>query len=124
MKKLLFLLVVSGFFLFACDPYPYDYIDNTPKPEKFQLKGYVHDADSLWSLENIMVLMKPESVNDTFFTYTDSTGQFGFNFGRSYGWSAMLMFRDTAGVYDDLDTLFLCSERDFAAGLREFFVNL
>jgi hypothetical protein len=125
-KHLLFILAVGAIVLHSCeyDSYPYYYSPPSNEAETFTVKGTVNDADSLWSIYNMMVLMTPISVTDTFVCYTDSSGVFNFNYGHKYGSSATFSFRDTSGTYEDYDTVLYFSGRDYGAGIREFFVNL
>lgn len=124
--KISILLVLLFFVFVSCDhdyfPDEYDYPPSASY--QFTVKGHVHDSDSSFTLSNIMVMMKPESLKDTLTEYTDSTGTFSFLFNRNYGSSALFMLRDTSGYYNDFDTMILFSGRDFNAGLREIYVNL
>jgi len=127
MKAYLFVILAAGsIILNSCDydSYPYYYTGPSNQAETFAVKGTVTDADSLWPIDKLMVLMKPISVTDTFVCYTDSTGRFNFNYGKKYGNSATFSFRDTSGTYEDYDTVLYFSGRDYGAGIREFFVNL
>lgn len=127
MKANIFFVIILALFLCgSCDfdSYPYYYDSGQSKPNDFKISGMVYDADSLWGVENIKVMMKPESTKDTFVKYTDSTGIFEFRFLKNYGSYATFMLRDTAGVYADFDTLLNFSGRDFNRGVREFFVYL
>jgi hypothetical protein len=118
-------MMIALLYFSSCeyDSYPDDY-GFSPSPESFSLKGYLSDADSLWPLQDIKVFMKPAGLKDTLMEYTDSSGVVSFKFFRHFGSSAVLLFQDTTGIYDDTDTTLFFSGRDFNAGLREFFVNL
>jgi hypothetical protein len=124
----IFLLAAGLFVVTSCeyDSYPY-YKPDGPhhnQQETFQLKGIVSDADSLWKLPSIQVLLIPSEVQDTFVSYTDTNGVFSFIYKLQYGDYAVLNFLDTSGVYEPHDTLLWFSGRDFNAGIREFFVHL
>jgi len=129
MKKYIFTLFAAMLLIVqSCDydSYPYYYTDefHPNQQETFQLTGTVFDADSLWTLPSIQVLLIPSGVRDTFVTYTDTSGVFSFKYGQRYGKSAVLNFNDTTGVYESNDTLLWFSNRDYNSGIRKILVNL
>lgn len=128
MKIIIFSLIAATLLsVTSCDydSYPYD---NPPwyhsQQESFQLRGTVHDADSMWALSSIQIELCPIDKSDTLTTFTDTSGCFSFHYKAQYGSSSTLILTDTSGLYTPFDTLLWFSGRDYNAGFREIFIHL